>query len=330
MQLAQSGLISSLLTGGPYVGPAVPDDIASCQTILARGSKSFAAASHLLPARIRGDVAAVYAFCRVADDVVDRAGTGPGTLRAEDAVASLSARLDAMYARRPAPDPVDRALAAVIARYGLPRNVWDALLEGFVWDVSGRKYETLSDVRAYGVRVASTVGVLMTLLMGDARRPVLARACDLGVAMQLTNIARDVGEDAREGRLYLPRAWFRELGLGAEEWLARPRDRGEIREMTRRLLVEAEHLYARADAGIADLPRDARVAIRAARLIYAEIGEAVAAAGYDSVSRRAFTSPQRKLWLLASATPAVWWTGKAPLAAELPEAKSLLDGVRNG
>ncbi len=224
--------------------------------------------------------------------------------------------------------PVDRALSAVIARYRLPPNVWDALLEGFAWDVSGRKYETLSDVRAYCVRVASTVGVLMTLLMGESRRPVLARACDLGVAMQLTNIARDVGEDAREGRLYLPRAWFRELGVDPDEWLANPRDRGEIREMTRRLLSEARVLYARADAGIADLPRDARVAIRAARLIYAEIGEAVAEAGYDSVTRRAFTSPQRKLWLLASATPSVWWTGKPPLAEELPEAKTLLDGIR--
>ena len=120
------------------------------------------------------------------------------------------------------PMAADRALASVIARYAIPRAVPQALLEGFAWDREGRRYETLADLTAYAARVAGTVGAMMALLMDERRPEVLARACDLGVAMQFSNIARDVGEDARAGRLYLPQEWLREAGLDPEAWLAAP------------------------------------------------------------------------------------------------------------
>ena len=118
--------------------------------------------------------------------------------------------------------PADRALADVVQQFAIPRTLLDALIEGFAWDAEGRRYEDISSVYAYSARVAATVGAMMTLLMGVRDPDLLARACDLGVAMQLSNIARDVGEDAANGRLYLPREWLREEGLDPDAWLAKP------------------------------------------------------------------------------------------------------------
>jgi len=187
---------------------AASADLATCREILSRGSKSFALASRLLPARLRDSAAALYAFCRVADDAVDE-----DAANADSALADLRRRLAGIERDRPDEHPVDRALARVVAATSLPVAPLEALLEGFEWDVKGRHYHSMEDVFAYGARVAGTIGVLMTVLMGRREPHVLARACDLGVAMQLTNIARDVGEDARNGRLYLPRTELLALGV---------------------------------------------------------------------------------------------------------------------
>jgi phytoene synthase len=136
------------------------------------------------------------------------------------------------------------------------------------------------------------------VLMGPRDRDTLARACDLGVAMQLTNIARDVGEDARNGRLYLPSAWLEDARVDAHAFLRKPTFDEKIGSVIERLLRYAGCLYTRSDVGIAMLPPDCRAAIRAARLIYADIGREIAGARFDSVSRRAVVSTRRKLWLV--------------------------------
>ena len=209
-----------------------PDDLAACRAAIRQGSRSFHAASLMLPARVRDPALALYAFCRLADDAVDEAPERGGAL----AVASLHDRLDRVYAGRPRNAPADRAFAAVVAAHDLPRALPEALLEGFAWDAAGRRYDTLPDLTAYCVRVAGTVGAMMTVLMGVRDRDALARACDLGVAMQLTNIARDVGEDAAAGRLYLPRDWLREEGIDPEAFLAAPRPTPNLVGLVRRLL----------------------------------------------------------------------------------------------
>ena len=154
-----------------------------------------------------------------------------------------------------------------MARHGLPRGVMDALLDGFAWDAEERVYDDLSSVLAYSARVAAAVGVLMTLIMGVREPCTLARACDLGIAMQLTNIARDVGEDARRGRLYLPRDWLREEGIDPAAWLGSPVFDARIGRVVRRLLHVAETLYQRSKPGVTQLPADCRAAIHAARLV---------------------------------------------------------------
>jgi phytoene synthase len=236
-------------------------DAQACRALMRGGSKTFFAASLLLPPRVRGPATALYAFCRLADDEIDL-GTDP-TL----AVRNLHLRLDALYDGRPHDIEADRALACVVHHHAIPRALLDALLDGFLWDATGRSYETLEDVQAYGARVAGTVGAMMALVMGAGGQAALARACDLGVAMQLTNIARDVGEDARNGRLYLPRAWLREVGIDPQQWLSHPRFDAAIATVVQRLLQAADELYRKSEHGIADLPRDCRPAIHAARLV---------------------------------------------------------------
>ena len=287
---------------------------AICRDMIKTGSRSFYAASLLLPELIREAAYALYGFCRLSDDAVDE-GHAKDT-----AVARLRLRLDSIYSGCPIGEPADRCLADVVRRFGIPRALFDALMEGFEWDVAQRTYETLDDVEAYGERVAGSVGAMMAALM-DARSPAMVeRACDLGVAMQLTNIARDVGEDARNGRLYLPRNWLREAGIDPDIWLANPRFTNDIGVLVARLLARADVLYKRADQAIARLPATVRPAIFAARLLYAEIGKVVASQKYDSVTIRARTSAGQKAWLIGAA---VQRAAKSMPKATLP----ILEGV---
>lgn len=141
----------------------------------------------------------------------------------------------------------------------------------------------------------------MTVLMGVRDPDALARACDLGVAMQLTNISRDVGEDALEGRLYLPHQMMEDEGLDPKAFLANPHFSPALARVTRRLLAEANRLYHRSEPGIAELPAGCRPGIFAARHIYDGIGKSVRRNGYDSFAQRAHTNRKQKLgWLALS------------------------------
>jgi phytoene synthase len=275
--------------------PDGPFDQSTCRQLMQAGSKTFFAASLLLPAAVRAPATALYAFCRVADDAIDlRDPSEP----VEDVLGQLQHRLNRIYAGAPLPYEADAALAAVVDHFDIPQPLLDALLEGFGWDAQGRRYETLDELHDYAARVAGTVGAMMALIMRTRSPSALARACELGAAMQLTNIARDVGEDARNGRLYLPRAWLRETGIDPDAWLAQPVFNEALGAVIARLLAAADDLYQRAEHGIAELPRNCRPAIRAARLVYAEIGRAVERDGHDSVARRAVVTHQRKLALI--------------------------------
>ena len=296
-------------------------DLAACRALLCGGSRSFYAASHLLPVQIRESACALYAFCREADDAVDE-GADPAL-----ALAALNARLTAIYAGRPGPCPTDRALARTVARHALPRELLDALLEGFAWDAAGRRYDSLSDVLDYAARVAGSVGVMMAVLMGVRAPAALARAADLGAAMQLTNIARDVGEDARAGRLYLPRDWLLEVGIDPEQFLAHPTHSPALAGLIQRLLAEADTLYRRADSGIAELPAGCRGGIYAARLLYAEIGSRLARLDHDAVNSRSVVSPGRKLVLLLRVAGTARLASDALYQPVMAEASFLVSAV---
>ncbi len=163
------------------------EDLDYCENAIKNGSLSFHAASRLLPRDVRNSCLALYAFCRLADDEVDLK---------EDKSASvydLVERLDQVYSGKPRNLPMDRAFARMVEETQMPRALPEALIEGLVWDAMERRYNTFDELVAYSARVASAVGVMMCVIMRQRDSNVLARACDLGVAMQLTNIARDIG-----------------------------------------------------------------------------------------------------------------------------------------
>lgn len=303
-----------------------PADLDHCREAIRHGSLSFHAASRVLPARVRDPALALYAFCRLADDEVD--------LKQDKAasVLALRERLDMAYAGRPRNAAPDRAFTALIEDFDMPRALPEALLEGLAWDAMERRYATLSDLNAYSARVASAVGAMMCVLMRVRDGNALARACDLGVAMQLTNIARDVGEDAAEGRLYLPTDWLKEAGIEPDAFLADPQPTAALRGVVRRLLSRADALYHRAEAGIGALPVDCRPGIFAARHIYAGIGGQVRARGYDPISGRARTNTAQKLgWLglsmLRAGVTLVMPRQATIYARPLPEVAFLVDAA---
>lgn len=301
-------------------------DMHHCREAIRHGSLSFHAASKILPARVRDPALALYAFCRLADDAVDLHDDKA------NAVLRLRDRLDLAYAGTPRNAPADRAFTAVIDQFDMPRALPEALLEGLAWDALERRYATISELHDYSARVAAAVGAMMCVLMNVRDADALARACDLGVAMQLTNIARDVGEDARARRIYLPTDWLEQAGIDAEAFFAEPLPNDAIRGMVRRLLDHADRLYLRAEAGVAALPMAARPGIFAARHIYAGIGTAVRRNGCDSVSWRGRTSKRQKAGWMGLSMLRAGLTIAMPRSAvlyarPLPEVAFLVDAA---
>jgi phytoene synthase len=261
--------------------------------ILRHHAKSFAWAARLLPAWCRRDAAAIYAWCRRCDDAVDHAAS---VAAARQAVARLRDELDRVYGNDlVSGDPVLRGFQDVVRRRGLPRLHADELVAGMEMDLGRVRYATFAELLVYCHHVAGTVGLMMAQVMGVTDAAALARANDLGIAMQLTNICRDVAEDLGRDRVYLP---LEELRDGVPAAVAA-------------LLRRADTYYRSGDRGLAALPASCAAAIRAARLIYADIGRVIAARGFDVWAGRAAVSRGRKLWLAlrAVAETAAWRLG---------------------
>ena len=255
--------------------------------ILAHHSKSFAFAGRLLPAWCRDDAAALYDWCRRCDDAVD---VPRDELTPARAVAQLRDELDRIYGAGVESDPTLAGFQEVVRRHAIPRRYAEDLVDGMAMDVGAVRYHTFDRLLLYCYRVAGTVGLMMAHIMGVRDRAALRRAVDLGIAMQLTNICRDVAEDAARDRVYLPT----EL-LEACRWPGDPN--GETGRTVAELLRRADDFYASADRGLSALPVRCAIGIRAARLIYAEIGRVIARRRFDTRARRAVVSRRRKGWL---------------------------------
>lgn len=264
---------------------------AVARRILRRHARSFSWASHLLPAGVRDDATALYAWCRRCDDAVDLAAD---TETARAALARLRAELDAICGDQPLDDPVSEGFRDVLARHRIPRRFADELLDGMVTDVGPVRYARLSELEVYCYRVAGTVGIMMAYIMGVRDGAALRHAADLGMAMQLTNICRDVAEDEQRGRVYLPAELL-------EDAASPTRAPAHAATAMAALLRVADRFYRSGDQGLPSLPLACAAAIRAARLIYAEIGAVIARRGFDVTRGRAVVSPWRKLWLLLRA-----------------------------
>lgn len=280
-----------------------------------KGSKSFAGAAKLFDPTRRDSAMLLYAWCRHCDDVVDDQvlGFADPDARSEDRgatrdrLAELERKTrDAL--RGTATEPAFQALARVAAECSMPERHPLDHLAGFAMDVDERRYETLEDTLDYCYHVAGVVGVMMAIVMDVRDRPTLERASDLGIAFQLTNIARDVADDAALGRIYLPAGWLALEGVEAEPAaIMAEENRPSVAKVTARLLDVADGYYESAGAGIARLPYRAAMAITAARSVYRTIGSVVRARGTDAVGHRAIVSRPSKLARLATAPVVAGW-----------------------
>lgn len=279
------------------------DLAAASRETIQKGSQSFAAAAALFDPRTRADAEMLYAWCRYCDDVIDGQTLGHDREvldhdEVEQRLVDLYARTRAALAGEPTEDPAFAAFREVARRKALPERYPIELIDGFAMDVSGRRYETIEDTLDYCWHVAGVVGVMMAIVMGVAPHDLetLRRAQDLGLAFQLTNIARDIVEDAQNDRLYLPADWLAQAGV-PETAVAAPEHRAAIAGLARRLVETAEPYYASARWGLRGLPFRSAWAVAAARGVYREIGVKVVARGATAWDERVSTSTLEKLGL---------------------------------
>ena len=278
---------------------------ASSRETIRKGSKSFAAAAALFDADVRADAEMLYAWCRYCDDVIDGQDLGHGMAAPDPAAArerlrALYAKTEAALAGQPMDEPEFAAFQSVARGRRIPTRYPLELLAGFAMDVDARHYRTAEDTLEYCWGVAGVVGVMMALVMGvdPDDLPTLRRAQDLGLAFQLTNIARDVVEDAANGRVYLPADWLAQAGV-AEGAVADPAQRDGVFAVTQRLLALAEPYYASALDGLPRLSLRSAWAIAAARGVYRQIGLEVLRRGPRAWDTRVSTSSAMKVRLAA-------------------------------
>ncbi len=275
-------------------------------------SRTFYLASGLLPAGKRAAARALYAFCRVSDDIVDQPGEAQAAQLADWRRRALAGQPTA----HAADDPVALAFADARARYAIPRRYAEQLVDGVGRDLTPARYETFDDLAAYCYGVASTVGLMAMHIVGFAPgadgRQAIPYAVRLGVALQLTNILRDVGADYAAGRVYLPQAELEDFGL-SEADLARGAVTDRWRAFMRFQLQRNRTLYAEAMPGVALLAPDGRFAISAAADLYRAILADIEAHDYDVFHRRAHLSALGKLGRI----PGIWWQA-ATVSAPAP------------
>lgn len=278
--------------------------LARCREAIRLGSLSFAGAARVFDPGTREAAYLLYAWCRHCDDQIDGERLGLRTGDPAEAADAQRLRLAGLVdlTRRvlegeSVPDPAFQALGRVVRQHGIPAIYPFELLEGFAMDVDGRRYRSLEDLLQYCYHVAGVVGLMMAHVMGVREETALRRAADLGLALQLTNIARDVVDDARAGRLYLPLEWLEQAGIepGA---VALPENRERLAGVVRRLLDEAERYYASGDLGLRSLPLRSAWAVAVARGVYREIGRLVRSRGAAAWEARAVVPRRLKLaWL---------------------------------
>jgi len=303
-----------------------------CQRVVQQHARTFHLASRFLPAHKRRAAYALYAFCRVADDIVDRAdrvrtGGENGVPEIAAALAAHERKLMDAVAGKPA-DPVFRELQRVMRESGVPESVLHELIDGVGMDLRPVHYESWGELSTYCEGVASSVGEMCTYVFGvqgddEVRRVALRYARILGLAMQLTNILRDVGEDARRGRCYLPVQDLAAFGLTPAMVLSGSLAAADPRwqRFMRHQVARARSLYESAMPGIPLLQPDAQRCAWACAIGYAGILGAIERIGFDSLTRRArLTTAARAavMWQIWRVKPVTQSSRPHPLSAGPP------------
>lgn len=285
-----------------YIGVAEPEVIRNayeyCSVLTAAHSRSFYLSSQFMPEDKRRAVRALYAFCRVTDDLVDRP-QGDLNRDFQDWRERILSNIP------PADDPVAIAWTDARLRYMIPSHYAEQLLNGVARDLTQTRYDSFQELASYAYGVASTVGLMSMHITGFSSRAAIPYAVKLGVALQLTNILRDVGEDWRNGRLYLPLQELQAFGL-SESDIAGGRVTPQWRDFMRFQIDRNRQLYAEAWPGIGLLRSEGRFAIGAAADLYRAILDDIQVNDYDVFNRRSYIGS----WGKISRLPSIWWRSR--------------------
>lgn len=275
--------------------------------IISKGSKSFALAARLLDTQTYEHAIMLYAWCRYCDDQIDGQELGQGQQSPDSKEQAKRLKVlhkqtaDAM-AGKPIKQPIFQAFQKVFQEAEIPERYPQELLIGFEMDREKYSCDALEDTLKYSYHVAGTVGAMMAYIMGIRDEETLARAIDLGLAFQLTNICRDVLQDAADHRIYFPKDWLKEAGvpLDTESFVDHT---PELFSVCLRLLNEADRYYQSAVYGIGHLPPRCAWGITAAKSVYQDIGRVLRARHDQAWLKRAYTTKSRKLWLALTSLP---------------------------
>jgi 15-cis-phytoene synthase len=275
------------------MSPRVKAALDECRGMITKGSKSFSLAARLFDSETRDAAFFLYGWCRYCDDQVDQAGMEESREQLEQRLRTLAEATRSAFSGAAQEQAVFIAMQYIVRRYSIPAHYALELIEGMAMDARATRYQTFNDLLLYCYRVAGTVGLMMSHVMGLRDEQALKHAADLGMAMQLTNIARDITEDAEMGRIYLPIQWIEEAGMVPEE-ISAPKNRQKLALVTRRLLREAERYYVSGDAGLWHLSFRSACAVAAARHVYAAIGSLLLLKGSSAWDQRTYvTGPQK-------------------------------------
>lgn len=278
-----------------------------CESLTSFSSRSFYLASSLMKSESKRAVRALYAFCRTTDDIVDDApGDNSGLL--------LAWRERALGWNPPKHDLVATAWTDARSRYNIPQQYAEQLMDGVARDLVQTRYETFEDLTTYCYGVASTVGLMSMHIIGYESEEAVRYAIKLGVALQLTNILRDVAEDWDRGRVYLPQEELEAFGLSETDIAAGVVD-DRWRTFMKFQIDRARQIYEEAWPGIQMLDGHGRLAIAAAATFYRAILDDIEAHDYDVFSRRAYVSKWGKIRRL----PSIWWQTKRTIAWKPPQ-----------
>ncbi|MCB0712729.1 MAG: phytoene/squalene synthase family protein [Ignavibacteriae bacterium] len=280
-----------------------------CRSVTATHARTFYFASLFLNRQKRAACYAVYAFCRYVDDLADEHGEPDNpmaNIAMERALSQWRNDLESVYSGEKKKEPVMLAWADVLNRYDIPKELPELLIEGCMSDIrSTVRFETFDELYGYCYKVASVVGLMTSRIFGYRDQDADSRAVDLGIAMQLTNILRDIGEDVAMNRVYLPQEELEEFGL--ENWdLVEGRITPEFRRFMSFQIDRARQYYSSANSGIPMLEPDSQLTVQLMSHNYAAILGAIEQNDYDVFSRRAFVPLHRKLL----SVPRLWLQGK--------------------
>lgn len=290
----------------PAAPPACSDAFAWCRDVTRHHAKTFYLATRFLPKSQRNPIYAMYALLRTVDDLVDTAeeDIALGKLDRKGLARQMEEwreKLRACYDGRPGNDPIMIAWHETLKSCDIPIELPLDLMDGVAMDIDFKPFETFDELYVYCYKVASVVGLMCSEIFGYSDRKALDHAIELGIAMQLTNILRDVGEDVDRNRIYIPLEEVRRFGCSEEQFMQKRIDEN-FRNLIRFQIDRARNYYRASDQGIPMLEKRSRFAVRLSSLNYNNILRTIEENSYDVFSRRAYRSFYQKLRTI----PTIW------------------------